>query len=277
MPVSASTSLVDLAINTAEAAGSEGSPSSLGFSGLLALLAIGGAIGGMLDVLNKIDLTAEGYESAGVKVARSDVLVLLLRNASVGIGGSLALTAVRIWLDSFESTTTEPLHLLFNLSVSVVAGFAARTLLPTIASKLEKQVAAQGEELSDQKQELETLESQVAEQMAELEYQEQMAQARVALDEGAVDSDRKRAFDALSSILEANPVDRRAAIWLGRIHAEASTPDFDKAIAQLTKFLEEKTSRGQGEDGDAAAAMYNRACYSSLKSEVLGGQGAPPE
>ena len=49
---------------------------------------------------------------------------------------------------------------------------------------------------------------------------------------------------------------------------------YGTAIEVLSKFIEEKTRIGQGQDKDTAAAYYNRACYKLLRMQQMQGDEA---
>ena len=260
-------------------------PLTIGFWELLALTVVGGAVGGIADLLHKIEFTNNGYKADGAVVTPRDLALLVLRAAFVGMVGALGILALRAWLgDLTEYISPSTLDRALNFTISVLAGFAARTLLPTIAAKLEKEVRSQGERIEEQERELKEQErvnlrqeerlgeliGNVSDSRKRLEYQMRFSEADTTLRnmERALPSDRERAFKALNTILEENATDRLAAIWLARLYAEGEPADIDSAIATLTGFLTAKGALGE-KDEDYADARYNRACYYSLLARDL--------
>jgi hypothetical protein len=88
---------------------------------------------------------------------------------------------------------------------------------------------------------------------------------RRPLQEGAID----RLIGELTNYRERYPLKRKLAIVLARLYAEGEKR-MNEAIEVLQSFIRSKTAAKQI-DGDVADALFNLACYDSLKMEVLAG------
>jgi len=177
----------------------------------------------------------------------------------VGIAGALAVLLVIIEASKFPKTfNTE--DELFLLTISIVAGFGSRQLLPSITATFQQQL------------------NKLAGQNAELQSQAVKSTARVTAISRAQTAlaspttpppERVSAAQALAAL--QLPTDRTVALLQGRLyranaeHGPAPDRDaqFGQAIAALTSFLQAK---GATKDTDYADALYNRACYKCLRN-----------
>lgn len=177
----------------------------------------------------------------------------------VGIAGALAVLFVIIEAGKFPKSLDAE-NELFLITLSVVAGFGSRQILPSISETFRQQL------------------NRLAGQHAEL----QAETAKAALRVSAI----SRANTALASpttppseLISAAqglaaltlPSDRTVALLQGRLYracadrgpAAQREARYGQAIAVLTGFLQAK---GATRDIDYADALYNRACYKCLRN-----------
>ncbi len=144
----------------------------MGWGLLAGLIAGGGFFGGVIDLLHKITYKDASFLVYDEAYNRKIFFLLLLRSGLVGVGGALGLCALRIYAGEFEKDMAlSPINVLFNFTLSVIAGFAARTLLPNIASRLERQF---DEKLADERREIDKKMSK-QEELIKTETEKQMA------------------------------------------------------------------------------------------------------
>jgi hypothetical protein len=255
---------------------------------LFVIVIAGGFFGGIVDLFHKISYRSGRFSLYGEISPTYDELLLpstfwllVSRSGIIGVGGALALCAIRIYADEFKNHLEElPIHVLYNFSLSVIAGFAARTLLPNIARSLERKFQ---ERLEEQDKKIDEKEVQHHEQIEQarisleaknqdvakqLKRSEVMLLATAALEGVAVKSDVQIAIAELQKLLMDNPIDRRVAIYLGRLLAREER--LDDAVKTLDDFI----AHGPPPNPDVADALYNKACYLMRKAARLAEKGA---
>jgi hypothetical protein len=264
---------------------------------LLAIICAGGFLGGTIDLLHKLTYKDHKFYLYDHPYSRGTFFLLILRSGFVGIGGARGLAAVRIYADEFKNDLGAiPRDVIYNFALSVIAGFASRTLLPNIANMLDRRLKEQDEKIAEQgtavaqqssvieqtQEQLETQKDELEQQRHELEnrkQQHEMAEAIMlggfALGPAAVKSEIEHAKQGLIELLDKVPKARRAAIYLARIRHEKDK-DFDGAIAALSDFLE-KNEDTDTPTVDIADVLYNKACYLALKAAHLQTEGAASE
>lgn len=229
------------------------------FSDVLFWLAVGGAMGGATDLLFHIRFGKDGFgyksptaELASIiKVTFPVFLGLTALSAFIGISGAIAIELVLIGIQKFSTEATVD-NELFLLSISIIAGFGARRLLPQLRDRLEEEVIRNREETREA--------SEDAHEAME-EAREARLQLRVlaSLRPEAPASERAACIDYLTKELQSDPTERTNAITLGRL--QRASGDLGSAVQTLTGFL---AAKGEERDKDYADALYNRACYNAL-------------
>jgi uncharacterized coiled-coil protein SlyX len=162
----------------------------------------------------------------------------------------------------------------------VIAGFAARTLLPSIANKLEKQLSQQKEVVSQHSEELENQRKVIKRQSKKLniqserikrqtkhfEEQEQrfkrihaLLMAEFALTDDSLPSDIEMGINALKDNLTFDKFDRKSAIMLARIYSERKH-DYGEGIKVLKDFISKKEEVKEFDD-DYSDVLYNLSCH----------------
>lgn len=208
----------------------------------------GGFLGGVFDFFNrfKIEVLKEKICFQGTKISFCQFLSLGVMNASLGIGGALAVQFVMISIGKFQESETVEVQMLL-LTISVVAGFGGRRFLSLASSKLEDQIGEANRVSYEAKEEAE--ESIV------------ISKALATIRPHATVSERQEAIKGLESALTRNPKDRMLTIMAGRLYRKVN--NYKAAINILSNFLDKK---GSERDKDYADVLYNRACYKILSS-----------
>jgi hypothetical protein len=175
----------------------------------------------------------------------------------IGSAAALAVQWGLISIGKFRSTTSLE-DTIFILSISIIAGFGSRRILPIITDQLEKQIKDTQKQVTNVKAELEETKKEtkiVAEKATESDV---VARALASLRPGAPKSELREIRGELETLLNLHPKDRTVAITLGRVCRADN--DLKAAIDTLDGFLKVKEEAHEF-DKDFADALYNRACY----------------
>lgn len=220
---------------------------------ILALMLIPGAFGGILSVLQLIDVPRL-MDSAklSVFVSRRRFYLALILGAFGGCGGALAILLLGLWTkqldDNLVATTRN--KLLF-CSLGVVSGFLGFRLLKSVASNLEKQIHDAELRAEDRIREMEK---------RLVEEDDIMSQAREAFRSKTVaNADIEQVISAMEQVKRRRPADRTVAILIGNLYDKVGK--HTEAISAVTDTLAAKGRLGKAADKDAADMLFNRACY----------------
>ncbi|MBZ5565954.1 MAG: hypothetical protein LAP13_26480 [Acidobacteriia bacterium] len=237
---------------------------------ILALVCVAGIVGGLIDAVAR--LATLGKDGAEYKAASGVPLDLyLLARCLTGMGGSLAVLLALIVANRLPDLTHVPVDYLFLISVSLVAGFAGQRILPAVATRLEEQIEKSVQKRSEEaKEEVKREVKQDVEKLGEAQEHltlmtksyRAVTTAMVDLNKGAQATEIENDKAQLESLRRQLPRDRTLHIVLGRLHKRLG--EYDQAIQVLSDFI--KTNEADGNPSDVAAALYNRACYNSVKS-----------
>ncbi|WAJ28499.1 hypothetical protein [Antarcticirhabdus aurantiaca] len=226
----------------------------------LVLVLAGGLMGGLVSFLIELRYEDERIRLFGRNIDGKRLALLAFVETAVGMVGALAIQFVAVLIRLFPSNLdTEGSMLL--LSISCIAGFGARRLLPRITSSLEKRI-----EQAERDAEAATKEASEAREKAE-ETAEVTRAIASAFRPDAPASEREFSIVQLTKRFETEPLNRSIAIPLARLHRMSG--DLHKAIEVLDVFVNAKMLRGQ-KDKDWADGDYNRACYYSLLYKETG-------
>jgi uncharacterized membrane protein YedE/YeeE len=236
-------------------------------------------IGRLIYFLHKLKLEKHGCTYETIKLETKSIWGMAIVSGLIGVGGAFALVAFRELnnsLDPYLISNTK--NIMFNFTLSVIAGFTAKTLLPSIASKLEKQMSQQKELVSQHTEELgkqrkinEKQSKKLGIQSERLKKQSKIFKehedkyrkmvnwlsAEFAFTEESLPSDIDLGIQGLEENLEINPLDRRSALFLGRLYADKKQ-NYSKSIEVLSSFIENKKETF---DKDYADALYNLSCH----------------
>jgi len=224
---------------------------------IIVILVVFGAFGGILDVLQVIDVRR--------LVSTDDILVnsrrrlggALLLGAFGGIGGGFAMLFI-LATSGKLSPENSVVNLSLLSSIFTISGFLGYRILKSVAVKVDKQIQ-ELEERTEKKLKDTTLELQ-----AEIGYLDAINSGLVCA--GAKDTSNSAIEEAtykLNKILTVKPTDRKAAIILARIYKKQK--NYSKAIEILSKAIESRKRYPElSKDTDTAALYYNRACYNNL-------------
>lgn len=227
---------------------------------VIAWLVVGGVVGGLADLFLHIRYGDYGfaYKSTNSELGASvpiniwAFIGLCVLSAFIGLSGAVGVQVILIGIQKFSDAPSVENKLLL-LSVSVIAGFGARRLLPQIRDRLEEELLKTREESRDAAEDA---------QEAIEEARSARTQLRVlaSLRADAPASERDSCIKFMTKELELDPTDRTNTIILGRLQRVSG--DLSGAVDTLTRFLEAKNAR---RDNDYADVLYNRACYNTLR------------
>lgn len=232
------------------------------FELLVALAAAGGAIGGIAELLLRLEVTDGAIVWRKCKLTLGIFAFLLASQVFVGVCGAAAVSFIFSSTTWFPTVDT-PIHRLWLLSLSVVAGYSAKRFMTIVTQRLEREVATMNEEIEENKEKLEENKERV-EQIALLsQSRDIVARAMTLIGRGkkATSTELNASLIELMEWLRAHPTDRTPAIIASRIYRELE--DYPNAIKHLGEFVRAKASANQ-KDGDYAAGLYQRACYTCL-------------
>ena len=244
----------------------------------LLLILLPGALGGGVQWLSNL---VQELKQKDKVATRKDIAPLpMFTQALVGCGGALATTLVLIAVGKFPEDASK--DWLFLVSLSFVAGFIGHRLLPIVAARLEQQVA-ESKRASEEAKKASEQAKQVAEQATKevgkgRAVDEAVDAIYVALQKVLINGEElpaertKTYIQDLEDLSKQEPTKRKSHIVLGRLYRTLG--NYNEAIGVLSRFIEAKKAAGQGSDEHTADALYNRACYRSVKSKQKEGSEA---
>lgn len=218
----------------------------------LAIVVVAGGIGGLV---SSIGALVEGGAEDGKYVVTKGVPVgvFIFGRCVVGIGGAAAVLLAALSVNKF--TGSSDIDLLALTTLCFVAGSIGYRLLPMVAAQLEKRLgevekkADRAAKTAKEGADVATVTSSVLVALQLLDRKEELT--------AVVD----RTIEQLNTLSKQFPLERALNIVLARLYAEKKS-DYDKAIATLRKFISKK---GKTRDKDVSDALFNIACYFSLK------------
>lgn len=223
---------------------------TLSFCKIFVLVTLGGAFGGALYFINRLEFENDDVSLFGkVKLSEKQFkihqfLALLGSSMLLGIGGALAIQFLMIGIGKFQNqNTAEALMTIF--SISVVAGFGGRRFLSVVTNKLEQQIDEARKE------------SQTA--LGEAQESLLISSAMATLQSRGSISERIEYARKIEKLLESAPKDRTLTILAGRLYRNANK-DYISALRVLDRFLSAKDKDNE-KDKDYADVLYNKACY----------------
>jgi len=188
-----------------------------------------------------------------------------------GIGGAIAVMTV-LMLDGKFDTPPEDEHILFYISIALIAGYSGFRYMNRVAQSLEERYKELARRQDQEGRQVDEMETNVTLKMAVTQgfvVAEGLA-GRKTVDEFVV----RDAVRSLSDALKEHPEERRCAILLARIHRHHNKPEevqYCGNLQKAIKVLDEAISARKGKDEkDTADLLYNRACYKSLLASTNG-------
>jgi hypothetical protein len=197
----------------------------------------------------------EGYAQDGryVAVKEITVWVFILGRCVVGVGGAAAVLLAALSVNKFTGSSN--VDLLALTTLCFVAGSIGYRLLPMVAAQLEKRLgevekkADRAARTAKEGADMANVTSSVLVALQVLDRKEELT--------AVVD----RTIGQLEALSRQFPQDRALHIVLARLFAQKKN-DKDRAIATLRKFV---ANKGKTRDKDVSDALFNIACYLSLK------------
>jgi ribosomal protein S18 len=181
------------------------------------------------------------------------VWVFIVGRCVVGVGGAAAVLLAALSVNKF--TGSSDVDLLALTTLCFVAGSIGYRLLPIVAAQLEKrlgEVEKKADRAVKAAKEGADLASVTSSVLVALQVLDRSEELNAVVD---------RTIGDLEKLSLQFPQERALHIVLGRLYAEKKH-DYDKAIAVLRKFI---TKKGKTKDKDVSDALFNVACYLSLK------------
>lgn len=240
---------------------------------IFSVIIISGFFGGVISFLLDSMHGEHSQESPCIKCSS---LIIFCRGL-VGVSGAATVVFLGVLVDKLKlSIGTNNTFILIGLSC--LSGIASHRMLPKLGKKLEEQVLKDEIKKTSEEVKREVLSYSKQQNEVAIEHSTAMAQAREAL-ELKNDNDMKLAIVRLRNVSVNFPTDRTLNIFLARLYRW--TGDIDSAILVLRKYIEEigKVSQAAPDKYlfDKSAALYNIACYHSVKASHLSSRGGPPE
>jgi hypothetical protein len=225
------------------------------FPVLVTLAVLGGALGGLAEFTSKFTLGEKRPKIFERDPTIGRTFLCILNHVLTGIAGAAAAAFV------FSSTTWFPnsdtaQHRLWLLTLSLVAGFGARSVLPMVTRRLQRQI----NELEEEVQESKELAKEVDERS---QGRDILARAMALLGSSTPPTQIELNSSSLelSEWIRNHPLDRSATIVASRLCR--ALKNLDEGVRTLTFFIDRKAAAGQL-DTDYADALYQRACYQCL-------------
>lgn len=216
---------------------------------IVGLLIICGGFGGVLYALRRIDIRPLETQRRSISILKNN-WVFIFTEALGGIGGATAILLVLIWVNKFNDKDTTT-NLLFLSTLFVVAGFIGKSLLPAVATQLEKQLGDIQREQRENKERTNRDRAVINAVVAlyNTEFKENL-------------NFRQKTINQLEEIKLEWATDREVNFYLDFLHAHNG--NYDRGIEIYRDFIKSKELKGQ-KDEDWSDAHYNRACSYALK------------
>lgn len=227
----------------------------------LVLASLSGAFGGILNVLRLLE-PRDIFEGKPIP-SGGRLLGAITLGGIIGSGGAIAMLFVSSAAGKLN-TADNTSNMLTLISLGVISGFLGYRLLSGVADRLEKDVLQiQGK--------ADAQDREIQQSKLQMEFVEAITQGLVAADNEKLGvSELTEPIRKLEAVRVKVPADRKIGIVLGRLYVRRE--EYDQAICVLSEVLAAKKAAGTGSDADAAALLYNRACYLA----VLAGKTADP-
>ena len=243
------------------------------------ILAVFGAFGGMLAALSESSLRE--IRELGIKAYGSvgRFFACLGIGALWGIGGAFAFGAIASMDKKFDSFDNSK-RISFAL-ISVATGFAGLQFLILVSRRLAKEVDAAVQQRTQQvREELEEKNEKKSKQLEDLnEAQNALTHAlSIAPGDPLFNSITHEAKRKAEKAFQEYPANRTLAILFARLECECLSKDnYDRAISLLSETIGDWKRCKKPLDEDFAALLFNRACYSNIKAELVAKAGDDPK
>jgi tetratricopeptide (TPR) repeat protein len=232
-------------------------------------MGISGAFGGILDVLQIIDIRRLVTQSEPIISSYRRFFIGLILGAIGGIGGGMAMLFTLIATSKLNTANT-PENTLMFLSLGTISGFLGYKILRNVAQRVDKQIQ-EAEQRTEKKIDqaiattVEKIEKAEDNVHKELNYHHIVALSLFVIGQPNPPSTliRQSIID-LEDILKRTPNDRQASIILSNAYAKEK--NYKKSIEVLTNLIKLLESAGNLRIEDIGDALYNRAC---IRSEML--------
>jgi hypothetical protein len=216
---------------------------------VLLLMLIPGAFGGILSVLQLLEIPRliAGKNAIGNWSRFCGAAVL---GAFGGCGGALGMLLAGVWTSQLDFNATTHNRLLF-ISLGMVSGFLGFKLLKTVATNLETQIRDVELRTKDQ---IEGIKDQLIEDNNTLDIA-----SSIRDDPNASTEKIEEIIPELAQVATRRRGDRTVAILLGNLYDRIGK--HQEAVSVVTDALTERERMGTSKDKDAADLLFNRACY----------------
>lgn len=244
------------------------------FFSIFLVIFIGGGLGGFTEFIRSLYIDnkvgdAERENLDGMLyynqklISFSMIFFLGIIGAVIGSASAISLQFILILLDA-SKLAVDAKSELFNLSISVAAGFGGRRILPKMSDRIEqsfidveaRKEAEAANEVADEANETAENASENAEQAA------LYSQIQDAMSDGAIPSTRSQLIFILGNKVDERPLHRKYNIWLGRLLFREKK--IEEAVQVIDRFLEKKRQADEP-DKDYADLNFNKACYLAQK------------
>lgn len=228
--------------------------------------------GGILQVAHELtygSLSSEKqHRPAGDVPAKTKLAALtdVIIGGLFGVGGGAAVILAAIWLDKFKMVRSED-NELYLVVLGIVSGFVGYRILPRVAQSLEARM-----DITEKESRLAHKEAIKAAEYADIARKK----AEKAL-EGAVKAqkmsyiiylieknDYQKAEKYLLDLRQNDRLDFSIYSQLSNLHKRKR--DYNGAIDLTDRYIEDLRAANMGSDEAYTKALYNRACYTTLKA-----------
>lgn len=239
----------------------------MGWIEILIFMCVAGMFGGILDVLQTIDIRKLIEQDTPALLSRKRFVAALFLGATAGVGGSIAMLFIIVAAAKLDTEASVKNRLML-ISLGMISGFLGYRVLRPVALRVKSQIdeaesrtekkieekAARVEASTQQKIEESTIHLREG-----AEYSEAISLGLLVAEKKDADlSTNNRAVSKLERIIERAPADRQASIILSNIYAKLG--DYESAIKILDDLIKVLETKGEDRKKDIADASYNIAC-----------------
>lgn len=233
---------------------------------------VGGVLGGIVAFLNSLNISNNKIyilNHTTEQISWGVFWKAIPINAVIGVAGSISVIGFLEWINKLNIQPTDVYSDLKIFGVSVVAGFAARAIMPKIAEKLGDRVFDAIKENEHKINEI-SKENETISKLQKINSNLDTAYEALSGQRRFLVTDKQKVIDGLKENLSYYEHHRHTIIALGRVYDELMQ-DLDGAIKVTTDFIKNVKKHSDYtkvvSTVDYADVLYNLACFESLKAK----------
>lgn len=227
----------------------------MGWVAVLGLMLIPGAIGGVIDVLQLINLkkllSDPDYTPFGLWRRFWGAITVGMLS---GAGGAAAVLFLGVWTNQLDTSKSDTRAYVLLATLGVVSGFLGYKALKRVADNIDKRFEDVHAELENAKKEIKEAEARAIEESALIDKC-----ISAWRNEDTPSSEIESLAKRLEVVQARRRSDRTVGIVLCNLYDRLK--NHEKAISMITTVIALKTKEAPNNNADIGDLFFNRACY----------------